>query len=289
MKGNVLIVAGGGSRGCFSGGYLYGSFKKQKYNKIVGCSVGSLNALMLAQCYIDKSPELLKHIWTKVITKNSSVYKKNYLKTLLLKAPYSLSPLRKLIKQYADLDAIIKSDVEIILTTCDLITGESKFLSSKNMNSEELLLAILGSATIPPAFPAINLNEMQLVDGGLRDNIPIKAIEINGNQNITIVLCNPIKMKISPKKYKNIFKISSRSIDIILDECMQNDLSNILLIDEILKISNKKLTTKASCILKNKKPINAKIIMPGITVTESTLEFKQEELIKGFHLGEYYI
>jgi len=137
-------------------------------------------------------------------------------------------------------------------------------------------------------FSPVAFKSMQLVDGGVRDNLAIKAIRNDPDISVTIVLCSPLSMQITPKKYKNIFKISGRVIDMMMDEGMRNDLENMLLIDEILKSTNEKSRIKMYLEASGKKIINAKIIAPKILVTESSLEFNQEDLIKGFELGENF-
>lgn len=299
MGKNILVLSGGGSRGAFEGGVLYTLFKKGKrFDKIIGCSVGSLNSLIWAQCCINNSPDLFETVWTKLIKKDSSVYKKNYLKTITLSAPFSFSPLKKLLNKYADFQKIIESEIELWITCCDLVSGQTEFIQNRNIGPENLLSAIIGSASIPPVFPPVKVNikgrEMQLVDGGVRDNIPIKAIKNNEGDNITIILCAPLRTKIKPKKYKNIFKISSRAIDIMMDECMRNDLETMILVDSVLKISletpiNEIHRKKMPTLFANKRIINPEIIIPDSIVTKSSLEFNQEELIKGFETGKNYL
>ncbi|MFH1050954.1 MAG: patatin-like phospholipase family protein [bacterium] len=56
--------------------------------------------------------------------------------------------------------------------TTDLISGETKILSSGN-----LITAIKASSSIPLRYTPVRLDSMVLVDGGLMANIPVKALD----------------------------------------------------------------------------------------------------------------
>src|ERR1035437_3977548 len=98
-----LILAGGGSLGAFQGGVIYElSQNGYHYDKIYGTSTGAMNALLLAQAYVDKSPEIIKKTWTETIKNTSNIYSKNFFDWFISRPPYNYKPLRRLLKQVID-------------------------------------------------------------------------------------------------------------------------------------------------------------------------------------------
>jgi predicted acylesterase/phospholipase RssA len=51
-----LVLGGGGAFGSFEAGVLYTIFDKIEFDKIYGTSVGGLNAVLMAQAYLNGNP-----------------------------------------------------------------------------------------------------------------------------------------------------------------------------------------------------------------------------------------
>jgi len=269
----TLILSGGGSKGSFQAGVLYQLFDIFKFKEIKGTSVGALNSVILAQCYLDNSAELLKKIWTEIIKKNDDVYNVNYLKSIILNQPYSFSPLEKIIDKYINIDSILKMPIEISMTSTDLITGNSVYITNKNSSKDVFKKGIIASATIPPAFPPVETGNYMLVDGGLRENVPLKDI-IKRKENILVIINSPIKMDIVENKNNlNLISVGTRAIDIMMNEITTNDINSIISIKED-QIKNKE-----------KEKINIDIIAPYENVMESSLDFNNNLLNKNFNNG----
>jgi NTE family protein len=54
-------------------------------------------------------------------------------------------------------------------------------------NSETLYNLLLASSALPLAFPSRKVNDKKYIDGGLADNIPIRALKNRGCQNIIVI------------------------------------------------------------------------------------------------------
>jgi len=280
-----LVLSGGGAKGSFEAGILYELFDHIEFDYIHGTSVGALNGLILCQCYLDKSKLLLKDIWTKQITKNKHVFQKKYLNVFTGKPPLNFSPLRKIIKDNINLNKVINMNTILRFTAVDLNTGEAIVMSNQECgNSEDLLNSIIASATIPPAFSPVEMGEYKLVDGGTRDNVPIKNLIRNENiESALILLCNPKKINEEKRKYNNIFSIGLRTIDIMTHEITVNDVNTAVNINELLR-TIKQEEIEQNEWLSNKRVIDIDIIEPEEPLG-GTLNFNHEVLLRSFLKG----
>jgi len=282
-----LVLSGGGARGCFEAGVLYELFDKIQFDNISGTSVGALNTMILTQCYIDNDKSLLKEVWTEMIKKNKDVFKKNYFKTVIGNPPYKFSPLRKKIQNKINFQKIIDfKEKKVMVTAVDLKSGKTIVFSNqdKDITAENLLDATIASSSAPPAFQPIKINEYQLVDGGVRDNVPVHHLIDNPKYDSAIViLCNPKDIQIEKEIPNSLLKVGFRVIDIMMNEITRNDVNNILRLNSILADLKGKFSKNEW--LKNKDILKVKIICPEEPVSDDSLNFIQEKLIKGFETG----
>jgi predicted acylesterase/phospholipase RssA len=280
-----LILSGGGSFGCFEAGVLYEIFDKIKFDKIFGTSVGALNAILLGQCYVDNSKDVIKKLWTEDIKKNKNVYRKNYLKIVIDSPPYNFSPLRKIIKNTIDFKSIMTLPQKISMISTDLVSGETISISTKDpcINENTLLEAAIASASIPPVFPPVHIDNYKLVDGGVRENIPVKeVVEKRQSDFVLVVLCHRSGIKIKDKKFNGLISVATRSISMLMDEVQRNDLDMMLRINDMVKLIKDNEKTEW---LKSKKFIDVNIIQPPEDLPGETLVFKQSNLSLGFEMG----
>ena len=279
----TLVLSGGGSKGAYQAGILYKIFDHIEFNNIYGTSVGSLNCILMAQCYLDKSPEKLKQIWLEMIQKNKHVFNKSYVRTLWGSPPYSFIPLRKLLKNTIDFKKIIEMDKEIIITSVDLVTGKSIFTSNREVSGpEELFDAVISSASIPPAFLPVKIGKKMLVDGGIRDNVPTKLL-LNKNEknSVLIITCGKKEEEKKEGEYNGLIEIGSRVIDIMTNEITQNDISMIIKINELIKSIPEEYRTKW---LAGKKVLDIETIIPKEPLG-GVLDFSHENLLKIWNIG----
>jgi len=279
-----LVLSGGGSFGSFEAGVLYAIFYKVHFDKIYGTSVGALNSVLMAQAYLDGKPDILRNTWINIIKKDNDVYNKKIIRLIIGRPPYDFSPLRNFFKNNIDIKSILKMDKKINLTATDLISGLPITFSNQNgLTEEEFIDAAIGSASVPPLFPPVKLKKFVLVDGGIRDNVPLaNVIDNKEKDSILVILCRDEKMEEKPDKYNGVLKISERSIDIMVNEITKNDISMILNINNLLeKIEEKEKTPW----LMEKKHINIDVISPGENLEGDMLDFNSEHLTELFEKG----
>lgn len=281
----VAVLGGGGSGGCFQAGALHCLFDKIKFKSLYGTSVGALNAIILAQAYLEKKPDVLKRIWTKIIDKNNKVYSKKYWNLIVGNPPYDFSPLKKIIEKELYLGEIHKGDVEIMITSIDLVTGNKIFVSNKTHDFESFKNYLFASFCVPPLFDPIVIGERILVDGGVRENVPMaKAIE-DGEHNLFVFLCNPFFSKSQKEQYGNVISISSRCIDLMMKEIGDNDIKLALGINDLLDNINGDQKKNIQFLKDKIKLDRIEIFSPRRKIVSSFLEFNQTELKDGFEHG----
>jgi predicted acylesterase/phospholipase RssA len=276
----ALVLSGGGSFGAFEAGVLYELLLAGKHwDKVYGTSTGAFNAVLLAQAYIDGSAEVLKRTWTETIQNTSDVYSDVWLNYAIDHPPYSYR--RSLVKFIVDFERICTLQEKFTLTTTDLISGDVKYFVNQITTPEWFLEATIASGSMPPLFPPVNFGGMQLVDGGVKYNLPItKAIE--DSDSVLAILCRPevLDPLSSSKVLSGLIEIAERSLDMMMNKITYGDLKTILLVNSLLKT-----TPNRSGFLKGKRVIDVQTVIPDSSLPGGTLDFTHSFLAKNFETG----
>lgn len=116
----------------------------------------------------------------------------------------------------------VKTPLAII--ACDIDTGKEVVFSNQDVpltdtqvliNDASLSKAVRASSSIPVTFVPYIYNDMQLVDGGVVDIVPVKASYLMGADYILAV---NLGQEIYEKKVKGIFQIINRTLSILVFE-----------------------------------------------------------------------
>lgn len=199
----ALVLGGGGARGAFQVGMLQALVEERglDFQILRGVSVGALNAAFLAQAAavtssqanLRKKVQELAHLWLKVIEGNHSVYgrRPGGLAALAAGADslFTLEPLKKLIGDWLDLNALRTSQRDFAVGTVSLVTGHYQEWQPADPKFVEKLLA---SAAIPVVFPYVDTGEDVLVDGGVRDITPLGSAFAAGADEVYVLLTSRI-------------------------------------------------------------------------------------------------
>ena len=136
---------------------------------------------------------------------------------------------------------------KLIIPAVELNTGKIYLFSSiqnRSTYSNEIEYiynfnigkAVQASCSYPGIFSPCKYNEIKLIDGGIRENVPWKELKNNGaDKVVSVVFEKEIDLN---QKEKNIFQVVNNSIDILSYE-----LSNYELIgaDYLIKIKTKNI------------------------------------------------
>lgn len=251
---------------CFSGGGIKGAAhigaikaleeENFKFNYISGTSSGSIIATLYAAGY--SSDEMLK-FFKKYAKKIKYVDLKNILILLI-----NLFIKRKIVIKGFNEGTIIErllnkelnkknikniSDIkkELLIPSIDINTGEiNVFISKENrakyldniiyINNVNIGKAVRASCSYPVVFSPCKIDGKQLVDGGLRENVPWKLTKEKGADKVLSIIFDEEKNK---KNYcKNILEVASNSLGILCHEISNYDLEGA---DYLLKIKTEKV------------------------------------------------
>ena len=184
----ALVLGGGAARGAFHLGVLhYCEQNNIQIHAYSGSSIGSIISCSHASGINAK--EQLKIFSSKEIKK---IFKFNYFKNGLLKINTS----EKIIKDLLPISRIENITKPVFVNAYDLKEKKLHYF-----NSGDTLTLCMASSAIIPLFKPIKYDNMNLIDGGLFDNLPIKPLE---NKNYDI-----LTIDLFPKKYaKKILKIN---------------------------------------------------------------------------------
>jgi len=211
----ALVLSGGGSKGSMQFGILkYVIEQGYKPDVVYGTSVGSLNAAGMSHVGI----EGLEEVW-KSLRKTSDVFSFNWKFLLFIAAGlYNAKPLHKLLIK------TLKDKPPVLPAYCckvHLETGEIKYVSNSEADYIESTVA---SCSVPGFNDDIN----GWVDGGVREQTPLKQAILDGADEITVILCNPLKTNPDFGKKGNWIKNILRAIELLAHETFLNDIQNCI-------------------------------------------------------------
>ena len=87
-----------------------------------------------------------------------------------------------------DYEALFNATCNFVIGVTNAETGEAEFLSSKQMDKQQLLAAITASSSLPFVSKMAKLNGGTFMDGGLSDSIPIGQALASGYDIAVVVL-----------------------------------------------------------------------------------------------------
>lgn len=220
MIKKVLVLSGGGSKGAYQVGVLKALAEMgNEYDAYYGVSVGALNAAYLGMFhnFSDGVAELEKK-WYNLSTKQ--VHKKWFLWPLSIPfkpSVYDSTPLEKWVEEELNM-LRYKKPVSVGWTSLN----SGQYRSTKNIY-DDFKSAVVASASFPGFFKPVELYNEWLIDGGVRNVTPLKEAIDDGAVEIDCVVLHEKEMKYSDKEPK-VFNVFSRTISIMLDEIVENDI-----------------------------------------------------------------
>ena len=248
---------------CFSGGGIKGAAhigaikaleeEKLKFDYISGTSSGSIIATLYAAGY--SSDEMLK-FFKKYAKKIKYVDPKNILillinlfikRKIVIKGFNEGTIIERLLNKELNKKNISDIKRELLIPSIDINTGEiNVFISKENrakyldniiyINNVNIGKAVRASCSYPVVFSPCKIGGKQLVDGGLRENVPWKLTKEKGADKVLSIIFDEEKNK---KNYcKNILEVASNSLGILCHEISNYDLEGA---DYLLKIKTEKV------------------------------------------------
>jgi NTE family protein len=267
----ALVLSGGGCKGAFQVGALgyLTKFLDKEYKIFCGVSVGAINCAFLSQFTdMHEAATMLEKLWLELDT--SKVYKRwcpfGKLHALWKKSVYNSKPLKKMIRKKLNQKKIVLSGNKLRVGAVCLDTGEYRVFDETCPYFHK---AVIASSAFPAMLTPAKIGQELWIDGGIRDVTPLKSAIDLGATEIDVIITAPSGVKQNFPKDPDTIDIAMRSIDVMSDEIMVNDIQ----IAEFINEQVRQLRV-------DKREVKINLIQPQKHLTDDPLDFSPE-LIRG--------
>ena len=191
FKKTALVLSGGGSRGAYEIG-VWKALKKLgiKIDMVMGTSVGAINGAMIMKGDIKFAENLWHELETDMVFDIDAMPGKEalaYAREVVLNGGAGSSRLRGLLETYIDEKKLRRSSMEFGLATTEYPSMKGHFLYLEHIPEGRLNDYILASAACFPAIRKCVIDDKSFIDGGYRDNLPVKMALTKGATTIIAV------------------------------------------------------------------------------------------------------
>lgn len=227
-----LALQGGGAHGAFTWGVLDRLLQETdiRIDGISGTSAGAMNAVVLADGFLEGGPEgaraALNAFWRKISEgARFSPFQRGPLDILLgrwtldhspafiamdlmarMVSPYDLNPggfnpLRDILAECIDFKRLARSSIKLFVNATNVRTGRGRIFRNTDITPD----ALLASACLPQLFQAIEIDGDAYWDGGYSGNPTIMPLVLECDSRDTILVpINPIERPGTPRSAREI-------------------------------------------------------------------------------------
>lgn len=204
----VLVMQGGGALGAFQAG-VYEAMHEAGIEPdwVVGTSIGAINGAIIAGNAPENRIARLKEFWDMVgsgvtsslhwngfgvgnlmhnlgtisqgipgfFRPNACAWFGDYLPLGVANASYySTAPLRRTLNALVDFDYLAKGATRLTLGAVKVRSGHMHYFDSRDATIDTD--HVMASGALPPAFPAVMIDDEPYWDGGIYSNTPIEVV-----------------------------------------------------------------------------------------------------------------
>ena len=188
----ALVLQGGAALGAYEAGVLKALLEPpaRRLDIVTGCSMGAVMAAILVGANGDPR-EHIDDLWRRVAMPTnpfvpgmfantfptpgaSPLYRMNpmyYAATPLATYMFEPGPLQAAIEEWVDFRRLRRSATEVIVTAVEVHSGRLAEFSSRDGLD---IRHVMASASLPPVFPAVRIDDGTYWDGGLISNTPLR-------------------------------------------------------------------------------------------------------------------
>ncbi len=222
-----FVLSGGGARGALQAGALQGLWEADIVpDFFVGTSVGALNSLFLAAWGVSGDTiQDLHQTWLKV--RKHDIFPGNALSAALryargLDSLFNGDALSAFMGKQLPSRTMTFGDLQApcYFTAADLRTKRLYLFGEYAASS--CLEAAVASSSIPVMHPPVAYQSLQLVDGGIIENVPADIAMDKGATSIYVLNVGYGGQRLAPAK--GIIDIFSRSIGVMMAQSLFSDL-----------------------------------------------------------------
>ncbi|MBR5287777.1 MAG: patatin-like phospholipase family protein [Clostridia bacterium] len=198
----ALVLGGGGAKGAYQIGAIAALEKAGvTCGRVVGVSIGAINAAMFAQRDMERAAALWENIRLSDILSADALSIAEDAEAILgqpeklleyfarnsQKSFADIAPLRALLARHISEDIVRSSPIQMTLTATRFPTLSCVEKKVGDMEPGTLHQWLLASAAIFPIFPMQTIGEDRYIDGGFCDNTPVDAAIRAGARRIIAV------------------------------------------------------------------------------------------------------
>lgn len=259
------------------------------YRIVSGTSAGALNAAG----FLALGPDGLVDLWQRITERD--VFRRPWLRGLSLLrrgALFDHRPLRDLLEENVSPRDIQATNAELYVHAYEIARRAQVTF---DQDSTRLLDGIWASASIPFAFPSVPIGPLELVDGGIVANVPIRLLVERGCTAITVVVPDakrpPVRLHYGekpPKRVTNrlgIFAKGGELLDAALDKQFEAELRGSRLISAIARTGSASTWQGAELDPMRHAHVAIEVLRPT-TDPGGTLDFEPAHLARLIRLGE---
>lgn len=251
-----IAMSGGGVKGAAHIGALKALEEENiKIDYIGGTSSGSIVATLYAAGY---KPDDIYYIFKMYCKKIKYVDFKNIFKLLFglittgkitIDGLNSGKSIYKLINKMCNEKNVYNiSDIKmpLVIPSVNMCTGEVVcFTSSKIrafsdntifVNDADIGKVVQASCSFPTVFSPCNFNEDKLIDGGARENVPWREVELLGADKVISII---FENEVDKSCCKNLIDVAFRSFELMGKELSKYELNGM---DYFIKIKSEKVS-----------------------------------------------
>ena len=190
-----VVLSGGGSKGAYEIG-VWKALRKLnvKYDIVTGTSVGALNAALMTQKTFHSALNLWQNLeFEDVLDETIDTSKKgNVLKAYakgIRNGGMKINKLENTVEEALNLKKIYRSNIDMGIVTVKASNLKPILLTKKEIDPLDMKDYLIASASCYPAFKKKNIDDIEYIDGGVFDNLPINlAISMGAEEIIAVDL-----------------------------------------------------------------------------------------------------
>ena len=197
----AVVLAGGGSRGAYQIG-VWQAMREQEmdFQIVTGTSVGALNGAMMVQGDYEQA----RQMWLRLTSQDvanvdldgageapdpaRAVYAQ-FLRQAVAGGGVDITGLETIMRAVIEEGRFYASPVDFGLVTVEYPTLRPVTMQKARIPRGKLCDYLIASASCFPAFPTKLIDDVQFIDGGYHDNLPINlALELGAQEVVAVDL-----------------------------------------------------------------------------------------------------
>lgn len=194
-----LVLGGGGARGCYEiGAWQMFSEENIVFDCVAGTSIGAIVGAIYVQQSLSEIVQFVYDMHPQAIARDLFAFPDSFTKLLqshkeissfmeqyILSAKgMDISPLKSEIEKMFSYEKFMKSPINYACMTYNVTKRKPEAYFKDQMTRENAVNIILASASCYPAFPMLEMNGDQYIDGGYADNVPVDLAQKMGAEKI---------------------------------------------------------------------------------------------------------